>query len=361
MRRRRSLVIGALISVLALLVPVGAAGAQGYQGSDFIFTATPGSVEPGGTITFSGSGCEPGAAVTITSGSSTVAATTATGTGAFSAQATAPTGNPGLVDYTATCGAFSGDLSIVLIALDTFGDVPPATFFSLPVAWAFARGITTGVGSTGEFQPGGNATRAEQITFIWRMLGAPSGNPSAGFTDVPPNTFFTEAANWAAAQGLTTGVGGQNIFEPNREITRAEVVTFLWRLAGSPGGNPSAGFTDVPSGTFYTEAVNWAKANNITTGVGGGNTFEPNRSITRAEVVTFLFRTAVWGDGAFGPATLEAASISFVSPAVDALRTSPADSRDYGQLALQLTVVLLVAASLVLLQTRKRRMLATQS
>ncbi|WP_195210518.1 S-layer homology domain-containing protein [Actinomarinicola tropica] len=171
-----------------------------------------------------------------------------------------------------------------------FDDIQPGAFYTWPVLWAADVGLTTGVGGTDEFQPNRSITRAEAITTLWRLAGEQAAPPS-GFEDAAPNAFYTRAVNWARHSGLTTGVGGSNRFEPNRTITRAELVTLLWRLDGSDGA-PPAGFVDVAPTAFYARSVNWAKHTGITTGVGGSNRFEPNRDVTRAEAFTFVHRLA---------------------------------------------------------------------
>lgn len=107
--------------------------------------------------------------------------------------------------------------------------------------------------------------------------------------DVPASAYYALPVNWAKANGVTTGVGGSNRFEPHRPITRAEMVTFMWRAAGKPSAG-SSGFVDVPAGSYYAAAVAWAKVRGITTGIGGSNRFEPVRAVLRAEAVTFLYR-----------------------------------------------------------------------
>lgn len=177
-----------------------------------------------------------------------------------------------------------------------FSDVAPYAYYASAVMWAADTGLTTGVGGTDEFQPDRDITRAEAITALWRQAGLPPA-PASSFADVSRSAFYTAAVDWAASTGLTTGVGGRNVFEPNRTITRAELVTLLWRDAGSPAA-PPAHFVDATPGAFYVGALDWAKHLGITTGVGGTNRFEPNRNITRAEAFTFLFRTELAG----GPA-----------------------------------------------------------
>lgn len=169
-----------------------------------------------------------------------------------------------------------------------FVDVPSNAWYALPVNWAKHKGVTTGVGGSNRFEPTRAVTRAEAVTFLWRATGRTPGG-SEPFVDVPSNAWYTPAVRWAHSKGITTGVGGSNRFEPNRPVTRAEMVTFMWRAAGKPAAGAS-GFVDVPANAWYAKPVAWAKAQKITTGVGGSNRYEPVRSVTRAEAVTFLYR-----------------------------------------------------------------------
>lgn len=135
--------------------------------------------------------------------------------------------------------------------------------------------------------PGAGTLAERRIRTIAGSI--PGASPPGPFADVPAGTFFTAPVGWARDTGLTTGVGGADVFEPNRSITRGETITLLWRLVGGPAAPPS-GFADVPARTFFSAAVGWARDTGLTTGVGGANVFEPDRSITRAETITLLYR-----------------------------------------------------------------------
>ncbi|QGG96454.1 S-layer homology domain-containing protein [Actinomarinicola tropica] len=174
----------------------------------------------------------------------------------------------------------------------TFSDTPGGTFFTAAVGWAQAAGLTTGVGGTDQFQPHRAITRAEVITLLWRHAGSPTGAPAHGFDDTTPSAFYDRALSWARNDSLTTGVGGTNQFQPDRPITRAETITLLWRYAGSPTGAPAHGFDDTTPSAFYDRALSWARNDGLTTGVGGTNQFQPDRPITRAETITLLWRAA---------------------------------------------------------------------
>ena len=168
-----------------------------------------------------------------------------------------------------------------------FADVPSDAFYANAVKWAVENEITTGVGNN-RFDPNGQCTRGQVVTFLWRAAGKPTVSANVSFSDVQPGAFYYEAVKWAVANGITTGVGG-NRFAPNDTCTRGQVVTFLHRAANSPAASTISSFTDVPATAFYYNAVNWAVANGITSGVGN-NRFAPNDTCTRGQVVTFLYR-----------------------------------------------------------------------
>lgn len=187
-------------------------------------------------------------------------------------------------------GWSEGNVSRYLLTMVVpFSDLVPGAFYVGPVLWASDVGLTTGVGGTDQFQPDRSITRAEALTTLWRLAGSPGGSPPSGFSDVRAGTFYSAAVDWGRANGLTTGVGGTNAFQPDRTITRGELLTLMWRLAGSPPAPPS-GFEDDAVGAFYGPAVGWARQVGLTTGVGGTNRVEPNRAITRAETFTLVYR-----------------------------------------------------------------------
>ena len=169
----------------------------------------------------------------------------------------------------------------------SFIDVPETAYYYKPVQWAIENGITEGVGGN-RFDPNGQCTRGQVVTFLWRAAGKPIVSTNVSFSDVQPGAFYYEAVKWAVANGITTGVGG-NRFAPNDSCTRGQVVTFLHRAENSPSVSSVSSFTDVPATAFYYNAVNWAVANGITNGTGNGR-FSPNDTCTRAQVVTFLYR-----------------------------------------------------------------------
>ena len=170
-----------------------------------------------------------------------------------------------------------------------FVDVPSDQYFAAPVAWAASNGITTGTDST-HFSPNGMCTRAQVVTFLWRAAGAPRPSSSRNpFTDVPAGSYYYNAVLWAVENGITKGTS-DTAFSPDASCTRAQVVTFLWRAAGSPSPKSTENpFGDVSSGTYYYDAVLWAVENNITNGTSD-TVFSPDGVCTRAQVVTFLYR-----------------------------------------------------------------------
>ncbi len=174
-------------------------------------------------------------------------------------------------------------------SLSLFGDVPQSAYYAPAVSWLAASGITTGTGP-GTFSPDDNVTRGQMATFLWRYRGEPTGAPSAGFSDVPAGRFYSKPVDWLYDQGITTGVGG-NQFAPDANVTRGQMATFLWRLEGEPGGSPPAGFSDVGGDRYYAEAVDWLYDQGITTGVGG-NRYAPDENVTRGQMATFLWRLA---------------------------------------------------------------------
>lgn len=170
----------------------------------------------------------------------------------------------------------------------TFRDLDVDAYYFSPVLWALNRGITSGIDET-HFAPDNLCTRAQVVTFLWRMAGKPeqatAGNP---FEDVPQGCFYEKAVLWAYGQGITTGIDTTH-FSPDTPCTRAQVVTFLHRFRGCPEPTITAVFPDVMPGTFYSKAVLWAAQRGITVGMDGGR-FYPDLSCSRGQIVTFLYR-----------------------------------------------------------------------
>lgn len=169
-----------------------------------------------------------------------------------------------------------------------FYDVAADAYYCTPAYWAVDRGITTGK-SANFFAPNDVCTRAEAVTFLWRMDYTPHGWQN-GFADVPADVYYTLAVGWAAAKGITTGKSAR-LFAPGEACTRGQIVTLIWRYLGSPAGETPASFEDVPQDAYYAEAVNWAVEAGIVNGVNDTE-FRPDRPCTRAQIVTMLYRAA---------------------------------------------------------------------
>ncbi len=170
-----------------------------------------------------------------------------------------------------------------------FVDVPEDAEYAPAVKWAVENGITSGVGNN-RFDPLKTCTRGEIVTFLWRMAGSPEPKAAHSFTDVPAESYCAKAVAWAVAEGITKGTGNGR-FSPDMPCTRAQCVTFLYRAAGCPAVESEIVFADVEPGAFYTEAVKWAEQNGITRGVGNG-LFGTERPCTRAQIVMLLYRCA---------------------------------------------------------------------
>lgn len=169
-----------------------------------------------------------------------------------------------------------------------FADVEYSDYFYEPVKWAVNNGITNGTDYY-TFAPEEPCTRGQIVTFLWRTAGCPS--PSSyynPFKDVKPSDYYYDAVLWAVEKGVTNGVD-YGRFGPNESCTRGQVVTFLYRYCGCPGIQASASFVDIYPWEYYFDAVLWAATLGITNG-SGYNTFSPDESCTRGQIVTFLYR-----------------------------------------------------------------------
>ena len=168
-----------------------------------------------------------------------------------------------------------------------FTDVPVDAYFYEAVKWAAEKGITGGVGN-GLFAPNQPCTRAQIVTFLWRAAGSPTPKNMSSFADVPADAFYAKAVAWAVENGITGGTGDGK-FSPDATCTRAQAVTFLYRASGAPAVSGNAAFSDVAANAYYAAAVKWAEKNGITGGIGGG-LFGSDNNCTRAQIVTFLYR-----------------------------------------------------------------------
>ena len=169
-----------------------------------------------------------------------------------------------------------------------FVDVPADAYYAAPVAWAVEKDVTKGVDAA-HFAPDASCTRAQMVTFLWRAAGSPA--PSAGenpFADVASGEYYYSAVLWAVEKGITQGTDASH-FSPDATVDRAQSVTFLYRLSGEKtvGENP---FADVDQSAYYYDAVLWAVGQDVTNGTSA-SAFSPNADCTRGQIVTFLYRT----------------------------------------------------------------------
>ena len=169
-----------------------------------------------------------------------------------------------------------------------FVDVPADAYYADAVTWAVKQGITKGTSET-TFSPDTSCTRAQMATFLWRAAGSPAPKRSEmTFTDIPADAYYYDAVLWAVENGITNGVGN-NSFAPDAICTRSQMATFLYRFEGTPAVTGSNPFGDVASDAYYAAAVTWAVAEGITVGTGS-NLFSPDADCTRGQMVTFLYR-----------------------------------------------------------------------
>ena len=171
--------------------------------------------------------------------------------------------------------------------LNFFVDVKASDYFYDAVLWAAEKGVTSGADAL-HFSPNAPCTRAQIVTFLWRAAGSPEPKNMSNFKDVPADSYYAKAVAWAVENGITGGTGDGK-FSPNATCTRAQAMTFLYRSSGSPAVIGSATFSDVAANAYYADAVKWAEKNEITGGIGGG-LFGADNDCTRAQIVTFLYR-----------------------------------------------------------------------
>ena len=168
-----------------------------------------------------------------------------------------------------------------------FGDVSTDAYYYKSVQWAQEKGITDGI-SSDLFGPKQPCTRSQIVTFLWRAAGSPEPkSTAAGMTDVVPGSYYAKAVAWAVENGITTGTA-EGTFSPDATCTRAQAVTFLARAQNAKATGKTA-FSDVPADSYFADAVAWAQANGVTTGTTE-TTFSPDSDCTRAQIVTFLYR-----------------------------------------------------------------------
>ena len=168
-----------------------------------------------------------------------------------------------------------------------FDDVSADAYYNQAVQWAQEKGITDGI-SSNLFGPKQPCTRSQIVTFLWRAAGSPEPKgTAAGMTDVVPGSYYAKAVAWAVENGITTGTA-EGTFSPDATCTRAQAVTFLARAQNAKATGKTA-FSDVPADSYFADAVAWAQANGVTTGTSE-TTFSPDNDCTRAQIVTFLYR-----------------------------------------------------------------------
>ena len=178
-----------------------------------------------------------------------------------------------------------------LPVISTFTDVAADAWYADAVQWAVEHGITGGTSAT-TFSPDTSCTRAQMVTFLWRAAGSPEPiKSSTPFADVDATAYYYEAMLWAVEQNITSGTSATT-FSPDAVVTRSQTVTFLWRDAGSPPTASGSSFMDVTADAYYAEAVTWAASEDITSGTSA-ITFSPDADCTRAQIVTFLWRYCV--------------------------------------------------------------------
>ena len=194
----------------------------------------------------------------------------------------------GKYTFTMPSGKVSVDAAFSKIETVSFRDVEQSDYYYDAVQWAVEKGITEGT-SANTFSPNASCTRAQMVTFLWRVAGSPAPKSMTNpFRDVRSTDYYYDAVLWAVENGITSGTGADT-FAPNATVTRGQTVTFLYRAAGSPAVGGNAGFSDVNANDYYNSAVAWAAENNITGGTGNGK-FSPKADCTRGQIVTLLYR-----------------------------------------------------------------------
>lgn len=196
---------------------------------------------------------------------------------------------PGVPAASSSAG---GDASSGQDASVSFTDVPSGEYYHEPVMWAQAVGVTSGIKGT-TLVPNGNCPRGQVVEFIWRAMGCPEPQTTENpFTDVSAGDSCYKAVLWAYETEVTSGTT-KTEFSPAATCTRGQVMTFLWRAQSKPSVSGSTPFTDVASGAYYANAVNWAVAEDIAKGTST-TTFSPNDLCSRAQILTFLYRCIAW-------------------------------------------------------------------
>ena len=264
---------------------------SGSGSSTTTYTVTVGSVS-NGTVTSSHKSAASGATVTLTvkpADGYAVEAVTAKDAKGNAVKVTEKDGK-----YTFAMPASNVTVSASFVkkgeqpAAKLFDDVAQGAYYYDAVKWAVDKGVTNGKTSNlfGSDDP---CTRAQIVTFLWRAAGSPAASASVSFTDVKDSDYYAKAVAWAVEKGITNGTGDGK-FSSDDTCTRAQCAAFLYRAAGSPEVTDAAAFSDVTADAYYAKAVAWAEKNGITNGLGNGK-FGSDNSCTRAQIITFLYRT----------------------------------------------------------------------
>ena len=280
----------AIEDAIAALVekPFSGGGSSSGGSSSPSYPVTTPSKTENGTVTVSPRSAEKGDTVTITAKPDSgyqLDALTVTDKNGNELKLT----DKGNGKYTFTMPAGKVEIKATFVKeaeVSPFSDVSTTAYYYEAVKWAREKGITGGIGN-GLFGPNQPCTRAQIVTFLWRAAGSPEPKNMSSFTDVPADSYYAKAVAWAAENGITGGTGdGQ--FSPDATCTRAQSVTFLFRAIGKLVDS-KAEFNDVLTDSYYANAVAWAVENGVTNGIGDG-LFGPDNSCTRAQIVTFLYR-----------------------------------------------------------------------
>ena len=274
-------------AIVALVKKPSSGGGSSSGGSTTYPVATPSKTE-NGTVTVSPRSAEKGDSVTITvkpDSGYQLDELTVTDKNGKELKLT----DKGNGKYTFTMPASKVEINATFvkeIETSPFSDVSTSAYYYEAVKWAQEKGITGGIGN-GLFGPNQPCTRAQIVTFLWRAAGSPEPKAMSSFSDVSADSYYAKAVAWAVENGITTGTGDGK-FSPDATCTRAQSVTFLFRAIGKLVDS-KAEFSDVLTDSYYANAVAWAVENGVTNGIGNG-LFGPDNSCTRAQIVTFLFR-----------------------------------------------------------------------
>ena len=265
----------------------GGGSSSGGSSSPSYSVTTPGKTE-NGTVTVSPRSAEKGDTVTITAKPDSgyqLDDLTVTDKNGKELKLT----DKGNGKYTFTMPASKVEINATFVKeveTSPFSDVSTDAYYYEAVKWAQEKGITGGIGN-GLFGPNQPCTRAQIVTFLWRAAGSPEPKSMSSFSDVSADSYYAKAVAWAVENGITTGTGDGK-FSPDATCTRAQSVTFLFRAIGKLVDS-KAEFSDVLTDSYYANAVAWAVESGVTNGIGDG-LFGPDNSCTRAQIVTFLFR-----------------------------------------------------------------------